>query len=247
MIAELGARLASPFWASQAGTLSNLANVPDEDWSQAATKAEERPNHWYAIDSDVPGRERGKAIRRVAQLARVAVQALRDGEKERAIAMAGVLAHYVGDLSQPLHVTRNHDGWETGDPGIHYFFEIRNVETRDPDGIAKDALVEAKRLLGTAEILMTVGLSPAEMALEEARRAHRWLGEIIDEDLALGRGDVGGRAMLEIAKLRIGDGIATYALVLAEIEKAAGGAEGRLDPRATGPLTIPAWVPPDLP
>ena len=36
---------------------------------------------------------------------------------------AGTLAHYIGDLSQPLHVTENHDGAMTNQKGIHSFFE----------------------------------------------------------------------------------------------------------------------------
>jgi len=36
---------------------------------------------------------------------------------------AGVLGHYVGDMSMPLHVTENHDGQATQQRGIHFFFE----------------------------------------------------------------------------------------------------------------------------
>jgi hypothetical protein len=41
----------------------------------------------------------------------------------RWLVLAGVLAHYVGDISQPLHVTENYDGKKTNQDGIHSFFE----------------------------------------------------------------------------------------------------------------------------
>lgn len=39
-------------------------------------------------------------------------------------AVIGRLAHYVGDLHQPLHTTMNYDGKLTGNTGVHSLFEI---------------------------------------------------------------------------------------------------------------------------
>ena len=36
---------------------------------------------------------------------------------------AGAIGHYIGDLSQPLHVTENYDGQLSGQKGIHAYFE----------------------------------------------------------------------------------------------------------------------------
>lgn len=54
---------------------------------------------------------------------------------------AGVLGHYVGDGSQPLHTTAHHHGWvgenpkgNTMDDGIHERFEVefvRNIKAED--------------------------------------------------------------------------------------------------------------------
>ncbi|MGA8145598.1 MAG: hypothetical protein WB987_17060, partial [Candidatus Acidiferrales bacterium] len=55
---------------------------------------------------------------------------------------AGWLGHYVGDGSQPLHTTIQHDGWTGANPGgfttergIHWRFEndfvARNIQARD--------------------------------------------------------------------------------------------------------------------
>ena len=47
--------------------------------------------------------------------------------------VAGILGHYVADLSQPLHVTENYDGQMTGQKGIHEFFETTLVNEAYPE------------------------------------------------------------------------------------------------------------------
>ncbi len=46
---------------------------------------------------------------------------------------AGTLAHYIGDLSMPLHMTENYDGQHTGQKGIHSYFEQEMTEWLYPD------------------------------------------------------------------------------------------------------------------
>ena len=41
----------------------------------------------------------------------------------KALTYAGILAHYLGDLAQPLHSTKDYDGWEAKQGGIHSYFE----------------------------------------------------------------------------------------------------------------------------
>jgi hypothetical protein len=51
---------------------------------------------------------------------------------EKWMTTAGLLCHYVGDLSMPLHVTENYDGKLTGQSGIHAFFEDTCVDLMYP-------------------------------------------------------------------------------------------------------------------
>jgi len=44
----------------------------------------------------------------------------------------GVLSHYTGDLSMPLHTTDNYDGQKSGQRGVHSFFENELVNALDP-------------------------------------------------------------------------------------------------------------------
>lgn len=59
--------------------------------------------------------------------------AARQKLQEKWIVLAGVIAHYVGDLSQPLHVTDNHDGQKTNQKGVHSYFEDLMVDENYPD------------------------------------------------------------------------------------------------------------------
>jgi hypothetical protein len=50
---------------------------------------------------------------------------------------AGIMGHYVGDLSQPMHLTENHDGEMTHQKGLHSFFEDKVInELFHKDGVS---------------------------------------------------------------------------------------------------------------
>lgn len=80
----------------------------------------------------------GTAPWRVGQLYRMTVESLKasnTGGKvdsaavDRAFLTAGIMSHFVGDLGNPYHATRNYDGWETGQGGIHGYFESALVSS----------------------------------------------------------------------------------------------------------------------
>jgi len=56
------------------------------------------------------------------------VESLRQGNREEIFLHAGDLAHYLADLHQPLHTTRNFDGQESNQLGIHSRFEGRLLD-----------------------------------------------------------------------------------------------------------------------
>ncbi len=57
---------------------------------------------------------------------------------------AGIMAHFVGDLAQPYHATRDYDGWETDQGGVHSYFESALVSTY-PLSLDSDVLAAARR------------------------------------------------------------------------------------------------------
>lgn len=52
------------------------------------------------------------------------VDALRSKDREKLLRHSSDLSHYVGDLHQPFHTARNHNGQFTGQHGIHFRFEL---------------------------------------------------------------------------------------------------------------------------
>lgn len=69
------------------------------------------------------------ALAKVKQLPAAELQGGKQLEERvnEALLYAGILAHFVGDLSQPHHSTTDADGWETGQGGIHSYFESELV------------------------------------------------------------------------------------------------------------------------
>ena len=55
-------------------------------------------------------------------------RALSDGRAADVFREAGALAHYAADLHMPFHTTRNFDGQETGNPGVHAAVEVGLVK-----------------------------------------------------------------------------------------------------------------------
>ncbi|QIX60223.1 S1/P1 Nuclease [Hymenobacter sp. BT18] len=55
-------------------------------------------------------------------------QSMKNGRKDEILFLAADLGHYLGDATQPLHTSSNHDGQLTGQKGIHAFFESQLPE-----------------------------------------------------------------------------------------------------------------------
>ena len=78
-------------------------------------------------------RHRGALPFRVAQLYQIMVDAVAAGDVVGYICAAGVLAHYVGDACQPLHVSRLHHGLpdDDRDDEVHEVYETDMLDRDD--------------------------------------------------------------------------------------------------------------------
>ena len=56
------------------------------------------------------------------------VEALRAGDWTSAVTWAADLGHYTADSHQPLHCTKNYDGQNTGNDGVHFRFEVMMMD-----------------------------------------------------------------------------------------------------------------------
>lgn len=80
----------------------------------------------------------GTAPWRTGQMYRMTVDSLRnssangksnDAAIDRALMTAGIMSHFIGDLGNPYHATVAYDGWESGQGGIHGYFESAVVSS----------------------------------------------------------------------------------------------------------------------
>jgi len=162
--------------------LGYYANVPDLIWRKTAAKAEP-PQHYMDWTKDyaevfgtpkslplefkdfkaklgdkfklnwgvVPYRIHG-LIKRCNSLA-----SNLDKDKQGPLLVClGVLGHYTGDLSMPLHVAENHDGQLTGQKGVHVYFESDLVDQLDPE-IKVEVMNKALKVYERSEMLKLKG------------------------------------------------------------------------------------------
>jgi hypothetical protein len=101
--------------------------------------------------------------------------ALTDGRTDDAFRQAGALAHYAADLHMPFHTTRNFDGRETGNPGVHAAVEVGLLKRSDD-------FFAAEMQKGRQEVAY---LADVEAALFEwILKAHGRVAPILEADAA---------------------------------------------------------------
>lgn len=252
------------FWSANTKNLSVLANVPDAVWKTLPTARSEKPTHYFQPDfyfsessefdlfpqkyasavskySEKIVIENGTAVWRVSQLYALAVEAFRRGDYDSGLIYAGTMGHYVGDLSQPLHVTTNFDGQQTGDRGIHQFFETTNLDSGGGAETVARITSAATQLLQKSEFISQNTGPILDSTFNEVNRAYARKNDVINTDLRFGRKGSGATRQFDIAIERLADGTATLALLWSRIWQDAGNPPFK----AAQMNSKPAWVVPN--
>lgn len=126
---------------------------------------------------------------------------------------AGVLGHYIADLAQPMHVTDNYDGEQTGQKGVHHWFEEEVIDHLYPE-IKTDAFKKARDKW--AAFHKENQKKPVfDLVQQLAKDSSSLVGELLKIDKQQGRtsGQTASVAFRDMATDRISVGI----LYLAEI------------------------------
>jgi len=183
------------FFRSFSERLSNLSLEPDT--RLRTLDADEPPRHFFDVDTlapepgDLAGLPRDLALaekkfgkERLAKegilpwwIARSEARlraAMKRGDGGDVLREAAYLCHYVADLHQPLHLTRNYDGQETGNDGVHVAFERFMIE-RNP--LAYRSLGAVQEPPGTID-------DPADWAIRRAGEVWRQVPLILEADRA---------------------------------------------------------------
>ncbi|USN46612.1 MAG: hypothetical protein H6626_10365 [Pseudobdellovibrionaceae bacterium] len=129
------------------------------------------------------------------------------------LSLAGVMGHYVADLSQPLHCSENYDGQLTGQKGLHAFFEEVLVDQLEP-AVAGEVFVEAQKRWPKFKE-ENKALSVFELSQKLCSESVGHLPEVLKVDKEVGRADIAKAASAH--KKLIVDRLALGSLYLAEI------------------------------
>lgn len=268
IVALTGSTLATEgqaFWQANKSSMQQLTTVPDRVWKRPSTKSGEGMNHWFHADFYAPSlstsdilkfpksyrnaiatygentiETKGTAPFRIRQLYNLAVDAFRAQDMELGLQYAGTMSHYIGDMSQPLHATDNYDGKDTGNDGIHKYFETDVIG--DMLAVQKEVERRARVLLADPSFQKQFNADLMDVSFREVGRAVQFRDRILDIDNRLGRGQSGAQSQLDLAMDRMADGAATLAMVLGHLWRDTGRTL-----RATPiPVQDPAWVPPQF-
>ncbi|MBC7457897.1 MAG: hypothetical protein H7235_06440 [Bdellovibrionaceae bacterium] len=252
------------FWKSNLEPLRTLSTVPDRLWKTSVTKADEGLTHWFQVDSyykptefsqiiSFPSsysaalskytedriRVNGTAPWRIRQLYQLAFQAFKSGDTVAAMQYVGVMSHYIGDLSQPLHVSINYDGQLTGNKGLHSYFETSILKNETV--IRTDVQKRTLKLLKDGNFLSQFNGSLMDSILLSVERSVSQLELVFKNDKQYGRTAKGAAVQLELAKERLADGAATFAIILNQLWKET----GLIAQASPVKLADPKWIKPD--
>jgi hypothetical protein len=272
ILASTGAGLAqNGFFQANAKNFATLATVPDVVWKAGSDRTGESPNHWFQADYYFPSCSaadidsfpkvyadavnkyssstvlaQGTAPWRVKQFYDMAVEALKAGNTDAAMQYMGVMSHYIGDMSQPLHDSQNYDGAMTSSngkaTGIHAYFESSNISAANQSALQSAVQTRAATLLADPTFKVQFSGDIMDALYLEVARALAYRDQILDNDKNLGRTGQGAAAQLDLAESRMADGAATLALILDHLWADAG------INSSLGAVTVstPSWVAPDF-
>jgi Zinc dependent phospholipase C len=127
------------------------------------------------------------------------------GDCHELLRLAGFLAHYVGDASQPLHTTKHYDGYE-GDRGVHARVERAvDLDIRQVSSAAQPQI----HLIEIDSVWQT--------AIDEIRDSNSHITELLQDDRAARQSSDYDAALMSRAQPMIAGQIARAASVLASI------------------------------
>lgn len=251
------------FFKANSAQLAFLANVPDAQWKSGSLYAKERSLHFFQWDkyegssmsndfdtTPFPsavqklGRPfvelNGLAVWRVTQIYRMMVGALKAKKWPQVIQYAGVMGHYVGDLSQPMHVSSDYDGQSIRRTGVHKYFETTLVDTVSARDLLDETIRNGSDVVRTLSHSDNARLSPEinvqTLTLNEGIESLESLAPVLAEFSPTSQDDQGLRTFLGP---RLGAGAATLAHIWDLAVQDSGVATGF--PQSCGQVPAPAW------
>lgn len=192
------------FFVANADLLATFAKTPDYLWKQKATYDKERGTHFFQWDRYETSKleslfpvdlnkalatvgapyieENGSAPWRAAQIYSRLRAAFAAKDCGTALQMAGVLGHYIGDLSQPMHDSSDYDGQSIHKPGVHKYFETTLVEKQNQAQLLAAVIKAGRASYVDFEMVSFAGqpMHVVDAAVKESKRTLEDLDELLD-------------------------------------------------------------------
>ena len=235
---ELMTSPGADFFQTNKDTIATLANTPDGLWKKPATHDAERPMHFFQWDvyRDAPvatdfetlslkgiiqkvGNDfvstNGSAVWRSTDLFKKLVTALKAKDWKATLQMAGVLGHYVGDLSQPMHATADYDGQSIHRAGVHMYFETTLVQTEQEANLVHAAVTAGGPMRQgldqpTSQTVVSLTKEIRTLAFNEGKESYAQLAPVLSHFQAHGQDDA---ELKDIIGPRMGNAAATLAKI----------------------------------
>ena len=154
------------FLAANSEQFIRFASTPDTKWKSGPNADKEKPLHWFEFDgygtsnlgegiADLlfsHAREQlggefvtkyGMSMWRVSDFYTQLIAALKNKDWPKALQIGGVMGHYIGDMTQPMHGTTDYDGQSIERRGIHSYYETKLVNAIKPDELYDALIVSA--------------------------------------------------------------------------------------------------------
>ncbi len=205
--AELMTSDAASFFQRNKEVLADMSTVPDFAWKKKGTYQQERALHFFQWDrygkspmakslaqfgapEAIKGLghdfvdENGSSVWRIGQIYGRMVVELKKKNWEGVLQMAGVMGHYVGDMSQPMHMTSDYDGQSINRRGVHSYFETSLVEPLSDVTLVSDAVRDgsATRQSLDQAVAYSTGaklVAVQQMAVDEGIASYKDLDEVL--------------------------------------------------------------------
>lgn len=101
---------------------------------------------------------------------------------DRILLLSGILAHFVGDMANPHHTSRDYDGWDSGQGGLHSYFETDILDSLGLD-LEATVLDEAERHEPMAKLFARHPHNYLQQAWELVLDSHENMGALTSLDL----------------------------------------------------------------
>jgi hypothetical protein len=253
------------FLSANAPQFIKFASTPDVRWKDGRNSDLEKKTHFFQMedysstnmgddlaDAGVTnalkklGRpfmdKNGYAMWRVGGLYQLVVESLGKNDFKRAIQAAGTLGHYIGDVTQPMHVTKNYDGQSIGRRGIHSYYETNLVGRLNGEKLRNKATVTAGQIRSDLEREVGNDLNEVDVRYKTytiCRQAHEDLELVLEHFSSSSQDD---QALSEDLEPRLAQASAMLGKLLDSAFVSSGVDLKRL-PKQNLNVPEPEWIP----